>query len=145
MLQAKRAGSYVGLRTQLAEMKARQRSSIQQIAEVLAAAGFHALDDRARVLDLPRSTVWTVLNPGHKASGLTAKVVAKILASPHLHPEVRAHVCRYVQEKSGGLYGHTFKQRQRFAIRLLSLQPEASHLFSAQNLCGSDNQASDAA
>jgi len=68
-------------RAALSEIKARQQLSIQQIGEALAASGMSALDEKARALGLSRSTAWTVLKGGHKATGLTASVVSRILAA----------------------------------------------------------------
>src|SRR4051794_40866001 len=54
------------------ESKRKQNSKIQELGEALADAGFRSLDERARVLDLSRSTTWTILKSKHKSSGLSA-------------------------------------------------------------------------
>ena len=53
------------------EMKARQCAKIREIREALCAAGYVTLNKQADGLGLARSTAWTVLRAGHKASGLT--------------------------------------------------------------------------
>jgi hypothetical protein len=65
-------------------------------------------------LGLCRSTAWFVLQADHKNSGLTATVVDRILAAPHLPQAVHDKILEYVAEKSAGLYGHCPKQRRRF-------------------------------
>ena len=55
-----------------AEMKARQLSKIRELAETVEAAGFLTLDEQAKILGVPRSTVWTIRRGSHKATGLSA-------------------------------------------------------------------------
>ena len=43
-----------------AEMKARQSSKIRELAETVEAAGFLTLDEQAEILEVPRSTAWTI-------------------------------------------------------------------------------------
>jgi hypothetical protein len=100
-------------------MKARQRVSIQRIGEALTVSGMNALDEKARALGLSRSTAWTVLKGGHKATGLTADVVMRILAAPCLPNQARTQVARYIEEKAAGSFGHTIKQRRRFASQFV--------------------------
>jgi hypothetical protein len=92
--------------------------SIQRIGEALTAAGFHGLDEKAKALGLCRSTAWTVLGAGHKATGLTAQIVVRILAAPYLPTTARAQVVRYIEERVAGFYGNTLQQRRRFVGRL---------------------------
>ena len=65
----------------MAEMKARQATKIRGIAEALVSAGFVSLDAQARALGVGRSTAWTILKSSHKASGLSAKIINRILAN----------------------------------------------------------------
>src|SRR4051794_33202733 len=89
----------------VAEMKLRQSRKIREIWKALRAAGFCALDEQARVLGLPRSTAWTLLQAKHKASGLSAATIDRMLASPSLPAPVRSQILEYVEEKAAGLYG----------------------------------------
>src|SRR5262245_62522174 len=81
-----------------AEMKARQSSKIRELAEAVEAAGFLTLDEQAKVLGVPRSTVWTIRRASHKASGLSASIINRMLAAPELPLLVRAKVLVYIQE-----------------------------------------------
>ena len=101
-----------------AEMKARQSSKIRELAETVEAAGFLTLDEQARVLGVPRSTAWTIRRASHKASGLSASIINRMLAAPELPLIVRAKVLEYIQEKATGLYGGSQSQRRRFTARL---------------------------
>jgi hypothetical protein len=103
----------------VAEMKARQADKLREIREALIAAGILSLDEQARVLRLPRSTAWTVLQGNHKGSGLSAAIVNRMLAAPRLPPRVRAKILEYVEAKAAGLFGHSKSQRRRFIERLL--------------------------
>src|SRR5215469_2957537 len=89
--------------------KVRQRSKIAEIRATLVDAGFVALDEQAATLGLSRSTAWSILNPHHKSSGLSAYT---ILRSPRLPGFVRQRVLEYMQEKIEGLYGHTERRRR---------------------------------
>jgi hypothetical protein len=100
------------------EMKARQCAKIREIGETLRAAGYVTLDKQADALGLARSTAWTVLQADHKASGLTAAVIQRMLAAPKLPDPVREKLLEYVAEKSAGLYGHCANQRRRFLAAL---------------------------
>ena len=88
-----------------AEMKARRLSKIRELAETVEAAGFLTLDEQAKILGLPRSTVWTIRRGSHKATGLSASIINRMLAAPTLPLLVRAKILEYVQEKAAGLYG----------------------------------------
>jgi hypothetical protein len=101
-----------------AEMKARQSSKIRELAETVEAAGFLTLDEQAKVLGVPRSTAWTIRRASHKASGLSASIINRMLAAPELPLIVRAKVLEYIQEKATGLYGGSQSQRRRFTARL---------------------------
>ena len=100
------------------ERKARQCAKIREIGEALCAAGYVTLDKQADALGLARSTAWTVLRADHKASGLTAAVLQRMLAAPKLPEAVREKLLEYVAEKSAGLYGHCANQRRRFLAAL---------------------------
>ena len=100
------------------EMKARQSSKIRELAEAVEAAGFLTLDEQAQVLGVPRSTAWTIRRASHKASGLSASIINRMLAAPKLPLPVRAKILEYVEEKAAGLYGGNQRQRRRFTTRL---------------------------
>ena len=104
--------------------KDRQAAKIRALGEALAAAGFLALDKRAKVLGLCRSTAWSVLQGHHKASGLSATTINRMLAAPSLPPSVRAILLEYIEEKTAGVYGDCKKRRRQFATRLAQVVPE---------------------
>ena len=90
-----------------ARMKGRQSSKIRELAEAIKSAGFLTLDEQAKALGLSRSTAWTIRKASHKASGLSASIINRMLAAPE-----------YVEEKTAGLYGGSRSQRRKFAARL---------------------------
>ena len=90
------------------------RGPLTRIKE-LAASGLFTLDEQARALGLSRSTAWAVLKANHKASGLTAATISRMLSLPELPPHVRATILTYVEEKFAALYGHNEEQLRRFA------------------------------
>jgi len=100
--------------------KVRQRSKIGEIRAALVEAGFVALDEQAATLGLSRSTAWTILNPNHKSSGLSAQTISRILRSARLPGPARQRVFEYIQEKIEGLYGHTDRRRREFAECLMA-------------------------
>ena len=107
------------VRSTVAEMKARQAAKLKEIREALRAEGYTRLAEQAVVLGLPRSTTWTVVQgTKHKASGLSAPVLRRILSSPGLPHRVRIKVVEYVVEKSIGQYGGTHRRLQVFADRM---------------------------
>jgi hypothetical protein len=116
-----------------AEMKARQTSKIRELGDALVTSGLRTLDEQARALGLPRSTTWTLLVSNHKASGLSATVINRMLAAAQLPPLVRARIFEYVDEKTAGLYGHSKIQLRRFAARLTpeSVLPSQTKLAAA--------------
>jgi len=89
----------------ISEMKARQSLKIRELGQALIAAGFLTLDEQAKALGVPRSTAWTILTARHKNSGLSARVIKRILSSEHLPPLVRSKMIEYDAEKTAGLYG----------------------------------------
>lgn len=101
-----------------ARMKARQSYKIKELAEAVKSAGFVTLDEQAKALGLSRSTAWTIRKASHKASGLSASIINRMLATPDLPPLVRTKILEYVEEKAAGLYGGSRSQRRKFAARL---------------------------
>ena len=101
-----------------ARMKARQSSKIRELAEAVKSAGFLTLDEQAKALGLSRSTAWTIRKASHKASGLSASIINRMLAAPELPPLARTKILEYVEEKAAGLYGGSRSQRRKFAARL---------------------------
>ena len=99
-------------------MTPRQSSKIREIADSLVAAGLVSLDEQARALGLSRSTTWTLLKANHKASGLSAAVIKRMLASALLPLVVRGKIVEYIEEKAAGMYGHNHKQCRRFTNQL---------------------------
>ena len=97
--------------------KARQAIRIKELGAALAADGFVTLDEQARALGLSRSTTWAVLKANHKASGLAAPTINRMLSSPELPPRARVTILTYIEEKLAGLYGHNKKQLRLFAAR----------------------------
>ena len=106
-------------RLQLAgEIKARQTAKIKEIGVALASLGFTGLDVQAKTLGLSRSTTWTLLHANHKSSGLSVKVINRMLAAPNLPAAVRTKILEYAEEKVAGRYGHSNVARNKFATRL---------------------------
>ena len=101
-----------------ATMKARQSYKIRELAEALKSAVFLTLDEQANALGLSRSTAWTIRRASHKASGLSASIINRMLAAPELPPLARTKILEYVEEKAAGLYGGSRSQRRKFAARL---------------------------
>ena len=96
----------------------RQSSKIRELAEAVKSAGFLTLDEQAKALGLSRSTAWTIRKASHKASGLSASIINRMLAAPELPPLARTKILEYVEEKAAGLYGGSRSQRRKFAARL---------------------------
>src|ERR1700738_5124220 len=116
-------------------MKERQLSKIREVAEALVTSGFVLLDDQAKVLGVPRSTAWVILHGRYKKSGLTPKVVERMLSSQELPPLVRSKIIEYGEEKASGLYGQTTPQTHRFFSELaLSSDTEVA---AQENVLGS--------
>ena len=105
----------------IADMKARQSAKIRQIGEALVAAGFVSLDAQAASLELPRSTTYTILLAEHKSTGISAKIISRMLNAQRLPSLVRAKVMEYAAEKAAGLYGGTKVHRRRFISALKSI------------------------
>jgi len=96
----------------------RQSHKIVELKEALIREGYLTLKAQAAALGLGRSTTWTVLRANHKASGLSASVIARMLGAPQLPPSAREKIIEYVKEKQAGLYGHNKRQIERFAAGL---------------------------
>jgi predicted DNA-binding transcriptional regulator AlpA len=90
----------------MTEAKARQSAKIRELRGALIEAGLLTIDQQAKALGLSRSTTWTILKANHKASGLSASIINRMLASPQLPPLVRAKVLEYIAERAAGLHGH---------------------------------------
>jgi hypothetical protein len=100
------------------DRKARQASKIAEIRRALVSAGFDTLSKQAAVLGVSRSTAWAVLQGDHKASGLSAITIKRMLASPDLPPAARRIVEEYTHEKLLGAYGHSQARLKIFRILL---------------------------
>src|SRR5262249_19198747 len=107
-----RGGESNGYTPSVPELKARQSRKIREIGEALVAEGVDTLDDQARALGLCRSTTWTVIKGKHKASGLSASIIERMLASPQLPELARNKVLEYIRERSAGLYGGSRAQQR---------------------------------
>lgn len=99
-------------------LRARQTAKLQEIRAALVASGFVSLTKQTEALGLPRSTTYSVLMASHKASGLSAAVLKRMLESRKLPASVRTKLLEYVEEKIAGGYGHSPKQVLLFAKRL---------------------------
>ena len=108
----------------IASMKVRQRSKIEEIRTALLRAGTLTLDKQAEVLGLSRSTTWSILRATHKNSGLSAGVINRILSSPRLPALARQRIFEYIQERMAGLYGHSARRRREFAASLAIAQSD---------------------
>ena len=105
-------------------MKARQSSKIREIGEALITAGFVSLDAQAKALGLPRSTAWTILSAEHKGTGISARIVCRMLSSKRLPPLVRGKIMEYAEQRAAGIYGGTKTQNRRCASKLKSNGPD---------------------
>ena len=94
--------------------KTRQASKLEDIREALIAAGCDTTAKQAAVLGVCRATAWVVLNRDKRA-GPSANIIKRILSSPKLPSKVRQKVEEYVEEKIGGLYGHSEPSRRAFS------------------------------
>jgi predicted DNA-binding transcriptional regulator AlpA len=106
------------LPTNILAMKARQCAKIAELREALLDAGLISLGKQAAALGLSRSTAWALLNSSHKASGLSASTIRRMLSSPTLPPKARHVIEDYVQRKSTGTYGHREHRLRMFRAQL---------------------------
>jgi hypothetical protein len=95
-------------------MKAGQGAKIAELRLALVQAGIHSIDQQAQALGLRRSTAWAVLRANHKASGLSAKIVKRMLASHQLPPAARETLRDYVEKKLAGSFGHNSSSVKNF-------------------------------
>jgi hypothetical protein len=102
----------------VARMKGRQCAKIRDLRQALIDAGYQSLDQQAKALGLSRSTAWAVLQGHHKASGLSAAIISRMMASPGLPPSAGTVLLEYIKGKSAGDYGHNGSQVSRFLRRL---------------------------
>src|SRR5262249_6439431 len=100
------------------ERRLRQADKIREIGCALVEAGFSTRDAQARGLGRSRSTTWTILKANHKSSGLSALLIARMLAQPSLPVGVRRKLFEYIKEKEAGLYGDAPTRLRKFAARL---------------------------
>src|SRR5262245_40267150 len=84
----------------LIALKDRQCRKIRQLKDALVESGFTALDEQALALGLSRSSTWALLRGTHKASGLSAAIISRMLNSPLLPPLARATIVEYIEEKA---------------------------------------------
>jgi hypothetical protein len=113
MKRRRKDSSLEGCEPVSAQMKVRQSCKLRELS-----AGFLTLDAQANALGLARSTTWTILKGSHKASGLSASIINRMLAAPQLPPLARSKIREYVEEKAAGLYGGNSAQRHNFVARL---------------------------
>jgi hypothetical protein len=125
-----------------ARMKARRSYKIRGLAEALKSAGFLTLDEQAKALGLSRSTAWTIRKASHKASGLSASIINRMLAAPELPPLARTKILEYVEEKAAGLYGGSRSQRRKFAAHLICRGTESTLVPEHHNIAGANGERS---
>ncbi|MEJ2373896.1 MAG: hypothetical protein P8Y71_00310 [Pseudolabrys sp.] len=116
---AKRTTGRSEILTRKTERKDLQRAKIREIGEAVIASGFGHVEEQSKVLNVPRSTAWVILQAKHKASGLSASIIKRMLTSPDLPPTVRKKILEYIDEKANGLYGDSNPQLLRFKAKLL--------------------------
>ena len=105
-------------------MKLRQSTSIREIANALTASGFYTLDEQAEALGISRSTAWTILKSPHKSSGLSAKLIGRMLTGPTASELARVKILEYVGEKAAGNFGHSARLRRKFVTALSATSVE---------------------
>ena len=66
-----------------------QFSKIEELVQALKSAGFVTLEEQAKALGLSRSTASTIRKVSHKASGLSASIINRMLAAPQLPAPAR--------------------------------------------------------
>jgi hypothetical protein len=103
----------------ITDSRERQARKLAEIRPALIDSGLSALDAQAAALGLARSTAHTVVRAQHKNTGLSARIIGRMLDSPALPPRVRATLCEYAAEKAAGLYGATTRTQRRFQSAML--------------------------
>jgi hypothetical protein len=126
-------------RFRVSESKLRQSAKLRELAAALETDGFIGLDAQATALGLSRSTAWTILSGSHKSSGLSARTLNRILASPLLGERARAKILEYIAEKQAGHYGTSKLMLRKFDQRLEACPPSpppawSDELAAANNL-----------
>ena len=101
------------------ENKAHQTMKLHQIRQALHEEGLRSLDQQAAALGLPRSTTWFVISASHKGSGLSSRVIKRMM-SAQLPAKVHAVLAEYIEEKIQGRYGHTKIASKKFIERMQS-------------------------
>ena len=119
--KASRPQQHVGSSATPASMQAKQIETLRTLRWALIVNGITSLAEQARVLGLPRSTAWSILQGNHKGAGLKADVVVRMLRSQQLPEDARRVVIQYVQQRVDGAYGHSELLRRRFVMRLEKL------------------------
>ena len=100
----------------LAQMRARQTAKIAEIQKALVVSGFRTSSEQAAALGLSRSTAWVVLKAKH--SGLSPKIIRRMLNSAQMPSTVRQILEEYVRDKLLGAYGHSREQLKLFRSHL---------------------------
>ena len=67
---------------------------------------------------------WTILSAEHKGTGISARIICRMLNSEPFPPLVRMKIVEYAKEKAAGIYGGTEMQHCRFASKLKLNGPE---------------------
>jgi hypothetical protein len=113
-----------------------QQRRILEISEVLSRHGHSTVNQQAKILNVPRSTAWTILRPTHKHSGLTVRVLLKMLNSPELPPEARQKVLDYLHEKADGRFGSNRNCQRRFKTKAMQMGLVLTCSISEQTVAG---------
>jgi hypothetical protein len=74
--------------------------SIPELRAALDAVGATTLTDRARLLDIGRSTCHWIFSQNGKSRGITARILLQMLRSPHLPASARVVVVNYALAKA---------------------------------------------
>ena len=105
-------------RVSITKMKMEQRAKIEEFRAAVIGSGSSTLYQQDYVLGLSRSTAWSVLRADHKNSGISARVITRMLASTHLPTAARHRLLEYIRDKIAGVYGHSDRRRRKFAANL---------------------------
>ena len=104
------------------DQKVRQQCyAIERIRAALETCGYTSLDAQARVLDLPRSTVWTIIAGKHKSGRLSKKVTSRMLHSRELPAGVRKEIEAYVSTRQHEAPKSEYYVPATFAVLDMSL------------------------
>ena len=106
------------------DLKAMQAAKIRELRQELLRVGLMTLDQQAKSLGLGRSTAWAVLKGNHKCSGLSTKVIKRMLASEQLPSSARMVLLDYVANRSAGAYGHNRARLRAFRTEMADLASE---------------------